>query len=129
MSGEVERCTWAQSDGLLREQRPSQFDVLLTAVSVQQTPAFLLSFARHAVLLVCWVGFLVGNSVFTRQGFVFFGVILAFSVFLSVIPVFLNVQRAPSGGPGTNTPLRLKHGVWFLFVNPKTNPKTIPKPP
>ena len=46
LSGEVERCTWAQSDGLLREQRPSQFDVLLTAVSVQQTLAFLLSFAR-----------------------------------------------------------------------------------
>ena len=65
LSGEVERCTWAQSDGLLREQRPSQFDVLLTAVSVQQTPAFLLSFARHAVVLVCWVGFLIGNSVFT----------------------------------------------------------------
>ena len=116
LSGEVERCTWAQSDGLLREQRPSQFDVLPTAVSVQQAPAFLLSFARHAVVLVCWVGFLVGNSVFTTR-ICLFGVIPAFSVFLSVIPAFLSVQRAPSGGPGTITPLRLKHGVWFGFYS------------
>ena len=54
---------------------------------------------------------------YLRQGFVFFGVIPAFSVFLSVIPAFLSVQRAPSGGPGTITPLRLKHGVWFGFYS------------
>ena len=68
----------------------------------------------HAVVLVCWVGFLIGNSVFTTR-ICLFGVIPAFSVFLSVIPAFLCVQRAPSGVSDIGGPIPDTRGALFAM--------------